>query len=108
LYEFKPAKTTRVKRLINLQEDLALALSAEAVMVRRIPGKEMMGIEISNAEGERQSVAFRASLGAVRNAKKAGMELPLNLGIDPFGEPIVDDLAAMPHLSCRTTRESRT
>lgn len=98
LYEFKPAKTTRVKRLINLQEDLALALSAEAVMVRRIPGKEMMGIEISNAEGERQSVAFRASLGAVRAAKKAGMELPLNLGIDPFGEPIVDDLAAMPHL----------
>lgn len=98
LYEFKPAKTTRVKRLIALQEDLALALSAEAVMVRRIPGKEAMGIEISNEEGERQSVAFRASLGAVRAAKKAGMELPLNLGIDPFGAPIVDDLAAMPHL----------
>jgi S-DNA-T family DNA segregation ATPase FtsK/SpoIIIE len=98
LYEFKPAKTTRVKRLINLQEDLALALSAEAVMVRRIPGKEAMGIEISNEEGERQSVAFRASLTAVRLAKKNGMELPLNLGIDPFGEPIVDDLAAMPHL----------
>jgi DNA segregation ATPase FtsK/SpoIIIE, S-DNA-T family len=98
LYEFKPAKTTRVKRLIALQEDLALALSAEAVMVRRIPGKEAMGIEISNEEGERQSVAFRASLSAVRAAKKAGMELPLNLGIDPFGAPIVDDLAAMPHL----------
>lgn len=98
LYEFKPAKTTRVKRLIALQEDLALALSAEAVMVRRIPGKEAMGIEISNEEGERQSVAFRASLRSVQAAKKSGMELPLNLGIDPFGEPIVDDLAAMPHL----------
>lgn len=98
LYEFKPAKTTRVKRLIALQEDLALALSAEAVMVRRIPGKEAMGIEISNEEGERRSVGFRASLMAVHAAKKAGMELPLNLGIDPFGEPIVDDLAAMPHL----------
>lgn len=98
LYEFKPAKTTRVKRLINLQEDLALALSAEAVMVRRIPGKEAMGIEISNEEGDRQSVGFRASLTAVRAAKKAGMELPLNLGIDPFGEPIVDDLSVMPHL----------
>jgi S-DNA-T family DNA segregation ATPase FtsK/SpoIIIE len=98
LFEFKPAKTTRVKRLINLQEDLALALSAEAVMVRRIPGKEAMGIEISNDEGDRQSVGFRASLSAVRAAKKAGMELPLNLGIDPFGEPVIDDLAAMPHL----------
>lgn len=98
LYRFKPAKTTRVKRLINLQEDLALALAADAVMVRRIAGEEAMGIEISNPEEERQSVAFRASLKAVQAAKKAGMELPLNLGIDPFGEPIVDDLAVSPHL----------
>lgn len=98
LYEFKPAKTTRVKRLINLQEDLALALGAEAVMVRRIPGKEVMGVEISNEEGERMNVAFRASLAAVRAAKEKGMELPLNLGTDPFGEPVVDDLATMPHL----------
>ena len=98
MYEFRPSKTTRIKRLINLQEDLALALEAEAVMVRRIPGKDVMGIEISNDESERQNVAFRASLTAVKAAKKAGMDLPLNLGTDPFGEPIVDDLATMPHL----------
>lgn len=98
LYEFKPAKTTRIKRLVSLHEDLALALSAEAVLVRRLPGKDTMGIEISNPVEERQSVAFRASLSAVRKAKKAGMALPLNLGIDPFGEPVVDDLATMPHL----------
>jgi S-DNA-T family DNA segregation ATPase FtsK/SpoIIIE len=98
LYEFAPSKTTRIKRLINLQEDLALALSAEAVMVRRIPGKEVMGIEISNESAERQNVAFRASLKNVAAAKKRGMELPINLGTDPFGEPIVDDLAGMPHL----------
>jgi S-DNA-T family DNA segregation ATPase FtsK/SpoIIIE len=98
LYEFKPAKTTRIRRLASLHEDLALALSADAVLVRRLPGKDTMGIEISNEASERQSVAFRASLGAVQAAKKAGMELPLNLGIDPFGEPIVDDLAVMPHL----------
>ncbi len=98
LYEFAPAKTTRIKRLINLQEDLALALEAEAVMVRRIPGKDVMGIEISNDSAERQNVGFRASLAAVRAAKESGMELPLNLGTDPFGEPIVDDLATMPHL----------
>jgi S-DNA-T family DNA segregation ATPase FtsK/SpoIIIE len=98
LFEFKPAKTTRIKRLINLQEDLALAMSAEAVMVRRIPGKEVMGIEISNDPNERQNVAFRASLQSVKEAKQRGMELPLNLGTDPFGEPVIDDLATMPHL----------
>ena len=98
LYEFKPAKTTRVKRLISLHEDLALALSADTVLVQRLPGRDTMGIEISNPENERQSVAFRASLSAVRKAKKAGMILPLNLGIDPFGEPVVDDLVTMPHL----------
>lgn len=98
LYEFQPAKSTRVKRLINLQEDLALALSAEAVMVRRVPGSDVMGIEISNESSERQNVAFRASLKYVRDAKKAGMVLPLNLGTDPFGQPVIDDLAAMPHL----------
>lgn len=98
LYEFQPARTTRIKRLINLQEDLALALEAEAVMVRRIPGRDVMGIEISNESHERQNVAFRASLRYVKEAKQRGMELPLNLGTDPFGEPIVDDLATMPHL----------
>lgn len=98
LYEFAPAKTTRIKRLINLQEDLALALSAEAVMVRRIPGREVMGIEISNESHERQNVGFRASLQSIKDAKARGMELPLNLGTDPFGEPIIDDLAALPHL----------
>lgn len=98
LYEFHPAKTTRIKRLINLQEDLALALSADAVMVRRIAGKDVVGIEISNESSERQNVGFRASLVSVKEAKKSGMELPLNLGTDPFGEPVIDDLATMPHL----------
>lgn len=98
LYEFKPAKTTRAKRVMAMHEDLALALAAEAVMIRRLPGKEAMGIEISNDETDRRSVGFRASLLAVRAAKKAGMILPVNLGIDPFGEPVIDDLAAMPHL----------
>lgn len=98
LYEFKPAKTTRVKRLVSLHEDLALALSADTVLVQRLPGRDTMGIEISNPESERQSVAFRASLSAVRKAKKSGMILPLNLGIDPFGVPVVDDLTTMPHL----------
>lgn len=98
VYEFQPAKTTRLWRLIKSQEDLALAVSAETVMIRRIPGKNVMGIEISNDIGDRRNVNFRASLRFVTKAKKQGMELPLNLGTDPFGEPIIDDLAKMPHL----------
>lgn len=98
LYEFEAGKSTRVKRLQGLQEDLALALSADAVMVHRIAGKNLMAIEISNPESERFNIPFRASLKRVKEAKSDGMELPLNLGTDPFGIPIVDDLASMPHL----------
>ena len=98
MYEFQPAKTTRIWRLVKSQEDLALALAAETVMIRRIPGKNVMGIEISNEVGDRKNVNFRASLKFVKRAKAAGMELPLNLGTDPFGDPIIDDLAKMPHL----------
>lgn len=98
LYEFEPGKMTRVKRLQSLQEDLALALQADAVIVRRVPGKNVMGIEISNDSNERQNVSFRASLQAIKDAKRGGMKLPLNLGTDPFGVAIIDDLVSMPHL----------
>lgn len=98
LYEFEPGKVTRVKRLQGLQEDLALALSAEAVLVHRIAGKNLMAIEISNEATDRQNISFRNSLKRVKEAKHDGMEIPLNLGTDPFGIPVVDDLAAMPHL----------
>ena len=98
LYEFEPGKVTRVKRLQGLQEDLALALSADAVMVHRIAGRNLMAIEISNNEAERKNIAFRDTLARMREAKRDGMELPLNLGTDPFGVQVVDDLATMPHL----------
>lgn len=98
LYEFEPGKVTRVKRLKGLAEDLALALSAEAVMVHRIAGRNLMAIEISNSESDRKNIQFRDTLARIREAKRDGMELPLNLGTDPFGVQVVDDLAAMPHL----------
>lgn len=98
VYEFAPGLATRVKKLQGLQEDLALTLSAEAVMVHRIPGKNLMAIEISNDQEDRKNISFRSSLQAIKLAKKAGKELPLNLGTDPYGEPVIDDLASMPHL----------
>lgn len=98
LYEFEPGKSTRVKKLQSLQEDLALALSAEAVMVRRIAGRNLMAIEISNKPSERKSILFRDTLERLKEAKRDGMKLPLNLGTDPFGIQVVDDLADLPHL----------
>jgi len=98
LYEFEPGKATRVKKLQSLQEDLALALSAEAVMVRRIAGRNLMAIEISNKPSERKNILFRDTLDRLREAKRDGMKLPLNLGTDPFGIQVVDDLANLPHL----------
>lgn len=98
LYEFEPGKATRVKKLLSLQEDLALALSAEAVMVRRIPGRNLMAIEISNKPSERKNIQFRDTLDRLREAKRDGMKLPLNLGTDPFGIQVIDDLADLPHL----------
>lgn len=98
LYEFEPGKSTRVKKLQSLQEDLALALSAEAVMVRRIAGHNLMAIEISNKPSERKNILFRDTLDRLREAKRDGMKLPLNLGTDPFGIQVIDDLADLPHL----------
>ena len=98
LYEFEPGKITRIKKLQGLQEDLALALSVDAVLINRIPGKNLIGIEISNPESSRHSVPFNETLPQIQAAKNKGVELPLNLGIDLFGAPVVDDLALMPHL----------
>ena len=98
VYEFEPGKSTRVKKLQSLQEDLALALSAEAVMVRRIAGRNLMGIEISNKPSDRKNILFHDTLDRLREAKRDGMKLPLNLGTDPFGIQVIDDLADLPHL----------
>lgn len=98
VYEFEPGKSTRVKKLQGIHEDLALTLSAEAVNVSRIPGKNLMAIAISNDAEDRKNTSFRQSLQAIKAAKKAGIELPLNLGIDPYGKPVIDDLTVLPHL----------
>lgn len=98
IYEFEPGRATRVKKLQGLEEDLALTLAAEAVMVHRIHGRNLMAIEISNPPNERKNISFQSSLEAVQKAKQSGNELPLNLGIDLYGKPVMDDLTAIPHL----------
>ncbi|MDX8390865.1 MAG: DNA translocase FtsK 4TM domain-containing protein [Mariprofundaceae bacterium] len=95
-FEFRPAPGTKVSRVIALQDDLARAISAISVRVAgNIPGKNAIGIEIPNTV--RETVLMREVLASPEFCdKKKGM--PLALGVDIAGNPIVADLIKMPHL----------
>ena len=94
-YEFAPDRYTRINKLKNLNEDLAVALSAENVAMQRLPGKAAIGIWVPNAV--RTEVTFADCL---KNtiAHRDDMELPINFGITATGDPYVEDLTRMPHL----------
>jgi S-DNA-T family DNA segregation ATPase FtsK/SpoIIIE len=94
-YELKLAEGIRVNKVTGFQDDLAAALKAVAVrVVAPIPGKDTIGIEVPNAK--RQMVFLRELLEQYGRAEE--MALPLFLGKDVAGAPIVEDLAKMPHL----------
>ncbi|ANY19269.1 DNA translocase FtsK [Tsuneonella dongtanensis] len=95
MYELEPAPGIKASRVIGLAEDIARNMSAISARVSSIPGKTVMGIELPNAD--RQMVALKelAACDAFVNARGS---LPIILGKDIAGEPIVADLAAMPHL----------
>lgn len=96
LYEFEPAAGVKVNRIVNLSDDLALAMRAMSVrIVAPIPGKSAVGIEIPNHV--REDVSLKEILSSKAFAE-AGTKLALALGKDIFGQPVVADLAAMPHL----------
>jgi DNA segregation ATPase FtsK/SpoIIIE, S-DNA-T family len=94
-YEFAPDRYTRLKRLKSLNEDLAVALSADAVTVQRLPGKAVMGISIANKD--RKKILFNDCLQNAL-AHRNDMAVPINFGITSTGEPCVVDLAEMPHM----------
>jgi DNA segregation ATPase FtsK/SpoIIIE, S-DNA-T family len=96
MYEFKPAPGVKINRIVNLSDDLALALRALSVrIVAPIPGKDAVGIEVPNVR--REVVKLRDILNSVvyRESKS---KLSLALGKDIAGNPYVADLARMPHL----------
>ncbi|MCB9686771.1 MAG: DNA translocase FtsK [Alphaproteobacteria bacterium] len=95
--EFLPEKGISVRRVANLSDDLAMGLCATSVrIVAPIPGKGVVGIEIPSEN--RLTIYLREMLAAdaFRNAKN--MALPIVLGKDVEGAPIVTDLAKTPHL----------
>ncbi|HUJ58922.1 MAG TPA: DNA translocase FtsK 4TM domain-containing protein [Kofleriaceae bacterium] len=96
MYEFAPAPGTRVNKIVNLTDDLALALEALRVrIVAPIPGKAAVGIEVPNRAREK---VFLKEILADDLFRKGRSKLPLALGKDIEGGPAVVDLARMPHL----------
>ena len=95
-YEFRPAAGIKVNQVMGLSEDLALALSAESIRVERLPGRASVGIEVPNPGGG-EIIAIRDVIESER-FKHSPSPLTLALGKDIHGEPVVDDLRAMPHL----------
>ncbi|MFT4027202.1 MAG: DNA translocase FtsK 4TM domain-containing protein [Novosphingobium sp.] len=95
MYELEPAPGIKASRVVGLADDIARNMSAISARVSPIPGRTVMGIELPNAD--RQMVSFKEMVGSEAFAGHKGM-LPIILGKDIAGEPVVADLAAMPHL----------
>ncbi|MBL0701036.1 MAG: DNA translocase FtsK 4TM domain-containing protein [Desulfosarcina sp.] len=95
-FEYKPAPGVKISKIVNLGDDLALALRAISIrIVAPIPGKAAIGIEVPNAS--RQMVTFKDVV-ISKNFEKMSNGLALCLGKDIVGNPVVTDLAKMPHL----------
>jgi hypothetical protein len=96
MFEFKPASGVKVNAISNLADDLALALSATSIrIVAPIPGRDVVGIEVPNRK--RQSVLLKEILGADSFLSK-NHAIPIAIGKDILGAPVVADLKKMPHL----------
>ncbi|MBW2146812.1 MAG: DNA translocase FtsK 4TM domain-containing protein [Deltaproteobacteria bacterium] len=96
LYEYEPISGTKINKIANLSDDLALALSALSVrIIAPIPGKGTVGIELPNKERE---IVWLREIIASDAFMKCRYPLPLALGKDTTGNPVVVDLSIMPHL----------
>jgi S-DNA-T family DNA segregation ATPase FtsK/SpoIIIE len=95
LYEFEPSRGTKSSRVIGLAEDIARSMSVASVRAAVVPGRNAIGLELPNAR--RETVLLREILEA--DAFKSDVSgLPLGLGKSIAGDPVVVDLARMPHL----------
>jgi len=95
-FEFKPAANVKVSKILNLQDDLAMALSAETIRIQApIPGKDVVGIEIPNETVE--TIYIRELLDS-KLFKESASPLTIALGKDIVGKPFITDLKKLPHL----------
>jgi DNA segregation ATPase FtsK/SpoIIIE-like protein len=94
-YDLEPAPGLRSQRVISLADDIARSMSVEAVRVAMVPGQNVIGIELPNKD--RETVILRNIL-EHDEFKSSAFSLPVCLGKNIAGFPIVVDLAKMPHL----------
>lgn len=96
MYEYSPAPGIKISRIVNLSDDLSMALRAISIrVVAPIPGKAAIGIEVPNQE--RELVSIKAVLES-QAFTSASPPLTIALGKDITGQPVVANLAKMPHL----------
>ena len=94
-FEFKPSAGVKYAKVVNLGDDLALALKAESIRIERISGSSTVGIEVPNKK--RELITLRDIIDTDAFTQQPSL-MTLALGKDIHGDPIVTDLAKMPHL----------
>ncbi len=95
-FEFKPAPNVKVSKILGLQDDLAMALSAETIRIQApIPGRDVVGIEIPNANTD--TIYLREILES-DIFKESKSPLTVALGKDIVGNPFITDIRKLPHL----------
>ncbi|OJF98355.1 DNA translocase FtsK [Pararhizobium antarcticum] len=95
LYEFEPAPGVKSSRVIGLADDIARSMSAVSARVAVVPGRNVIGIDLPNAH--RETVYFRELIDSP-DFNRTAFKLPLCLGKTIGGEPVIAELAKMPHL----------
>lgn len=96
MYEYSPAPGVKINKVTSLQDDIALALKSHSIrIVAPIPGKSVIGIELAN---QKRQVVYLKEILDTELFRRKTWKLPLALGKDVVGEPVLTDLAKMPHL----------
>jgi len=96
MFELELAAGTKVSQINSLANDIARALKAPAVrIVAPIPGKNTVGVEVPNADKEKVRLKELVMLGGVKPTK---MSLPVFIGKDASGAPLIQDISSMPHM----------
>ncbi|RCK99991.1 MAG: S-DNA-T family [Candidatus Tokpelaia sp. JSC189] len=95
LYEFKPAPGMKSSRVIGLSDDIARSMSAVSARVAVISGRNVIGIELPNTVRE---IVYLREIVQSKAFETVGYKLPLALGKNIGGEPVIAELAKMPHL----------
>ena len=95
LNEFEPAAGVKVSKIINLSDDIARNTSSESARIATIPGRSTIGIELPNSTREN---VFLSEILSNNDFTKKDIRLPIALGKNISGIPVVGDLASMPHL----------